>query len=191
MNSFNQTNLKHELNFDPGEGNPTSNSNAPQFAWNFSANQPQLSAFPTTGALGNDRQAPYRPSPVNTFSRPPPQQTSALPDDQDVQYAAPLADNDPTPLDESYPSTTTNGILVSAMATMVATQFPSISQSRLHDIFSQTIENVTEENQRKALQPYLQHDPPQIQEYQYNSLFGYDYLLRENRGFIDEENDNV
>ena len=87
----------------------------------------------------------------------------------------------------------TNGGLASAMAKMAATQFPSIDQSRLHEIFSQTLENVTEENQQKTLQPYLQDVLQQaIQEDHYNSLlFGYPHFSGENHGFTDEENDNV
>ena len=199
LNSFNGANFEHQFNFDPGEGNPTSNysnSNAPQLTWNYSFNQSQLSPFqppPATTVSANDRQAPQRSSSVNTFSRSPPQQAATLPDDQGVQYDAPLADNEPIPLDENYPSTMTDGGLASAMANMAATKFPLIGQSRLQEIFSRTLENVTAENQQNALLPYVQDVSPQIlQEDQYTSLvLGYQYFPGPNHGFVDEENGNV
>jgi hypothetical protein len=199
LNSFNRTNLEQQLNFDPGAGNPTSNysnSNAPRLTWNYSVNRPQLSPFqpvPTAAVLTNDREAAQPSSSVNTFSRFPPRRTVTLPDDENVQYDAPLADDEPTPLDESYPSNITDGDLVSIMARIVATKFPLIEQSRLQEIFSRTIKDVTAENEQKALQPYVQDVSPQIlHEDQYNSLgFGYQHFPLQNHDFIDEENDNV
>src|SRR5208282_4989028 len=112
-------------------------------------------------------------------------------DDQNVQYDVPLGDNEPTPLDENYPSTMTDGGLASVMARMVATQFPLIDQSRLQEIFSRPLEDVTAENQ--ALQPCIQDVSPQIQhEDHINSFsFDYQYFPQPNHGFIDEDNDNV
>ena len=80
-----------------------------------------------------------------------------------------------------------------SMANMAAARFPLIDPSRLEEIFSQTLENATEENERKALQPYLQDVPPHmLQDHQYNSLaFTYQYFPVENRGVSEEENDNV
>ena len=131
---------------------------------------------------------------MNTLSGTPPQQAATLSGDQTIQYGSPLVNNEPTPLDENYPSTMADGDLASTMATMVATRFPSIDQSRLQEIFSKTLENVTEENQRKALQPYVLQDVPTqiLPGDNYNSLgFNYQLFAGENHGFNDEENDGV
>jgi hypothetical protein len=199
LSGFNRINLEQQLNFDPGAGNPTpnySNSSAPRLTWNYSVNQLQISPFqpvPTTAVLANNYKAAQPSSSVNTFSRSPPQRAVTLPDDQNVQYDMPLDDNEPTPLDENCPSTMTDGGLVSVMTRLAATRFPSIDQSRLQEIFSRTLEDVTAENQQKALQRYVQDVSPQIlHEDQYNSLvFGYQYFPLPNHSFTDEENDNV
>jgi hypothetical protein len=87
----------------------------------------------------------------------------------------------------------TDGGLASAMANMAAAKFPLVGPSRLQEIFSRILENVTAENQQNALQPYVQDVSPQIlQEDRYTSLvLGYQYYPRPNHGFIDEENGNI
>ena len=94
-----------------------------------------------------------------------------------------------TPLNQDYSSTMRKNDLASTFAQLASTQFPSIRQARLLEIFSQTVKNVTEENEGNLLSSQQISNQEMLQEGQDNSVgLGYGYFASGRPGFDDEGN---